>query len=106
MKIFVEVGKAYAKLYNKKVGCMRGHEIKEIEISDELASKTIYVGLSVASAEDVHGYGIELSDNLERIREARAATNMTAIKDLIYKTNENVEYKIKNFEWYLRIHEA
>lgn len=103
MKIFVEVGKAYAKLYDKKIGCMKGHEIREIEIDDELASKTMYVGLSVASNEDIHGYGIELSDNLDLIRAVREATNTIAIRDLISKTNENVEYKIKNFEWYLKI---
>jgi len=103
MKIFADLYKGYIKLYDKAISCTQGHDVKELEVDDILVSKTMYVGLSVATSEDIHGYGVQLSDDLDAIRAVREGTNAVAVDDLKNKTNPKVEYKIRNYEYYLRV---
>lgn len=103
MKIFADLYRGYIKLYNKPISCTQGHDVKELEVDDTLASKTMYVGLSVATSEDIHGYGVQLSNDLDAIRAVREGTNAVAIDDLKNKTNSDVEYKIRNYEYYLKV---
>ena len=103
MKIYADLYKGYIKLYDKPISCTQGHDVKELEIDDTLASKTMYVGLSVATSEDIHGYGVQLSNDLDAIRAVREGTNAIAVDDQKTKTNPDVEYKIRNYEYYLRV---
>lgn len=103
MKIYADLYKGYIKLYDKEISKTTGHDIKELEVSDTLASKTIYVGLSLASCGETYGYGIQLSNSLDHIRAVKAATDVIAIQDLKNKDESIQNYNIKNFEYYLNV---
>ena len=105
MKIYGDITNGYVKLYKEKPSVAVDHEIMEFDISDKLGEDRMYVGLSQAfSSEGVFGYGVLLSESLDTVREKREYTDEIAVKSLKAKTNDDVEYATKNYEFYLSVH--
>ena len=104
-KVFAELYKGYIKLYHEKPSIPANYDIKEVEIPDGLDGGRVFVGLSVASVKDTHGYGISFSEKLDDIRNDRIEANKRALEDLSSKLKEtNEDYNLKNYEYLISVH--